>query len=354
MTERAKDAGVMMFASGHVDDKRAMHEAASAVVGMFEDACAKAIPEDAPTKDALEDEEAIADTQRAPNNKDDPVLLAVQDIARRHEMNVDEVAQAYVVVRMNVDEDEKAAIVVDALADAWDDARGSIGMTFRAFAEEMIATSKDLHTAKHRRVLVPNQQQLVDARGKVIPFKRGEKKPRAFVRGATVVVEGNVPVPDPGPEADYSGTPNEEMSAQILAGKSAYHLDTLDTLEDEAKEAAEAVDEMVRKDWERASNHPAGRTSSDRSDAARKPAVSVLLGMTALVAGLSFNEDTRHAPEEPPTKPGHRRAVRRVQARPTPMGPKPIAGACNGAACRTLDVCLCDCRKCRAGCPRKA
>lgn len=366
-----------VVASGSVDDTGAMHEAASAVVSMFDEACAAAamIPEDAPTKDALEDtaEQQAVDVARS------AVMVGVHDIARRHDLSLEEVAGAFITARPMVSTDEQAIVIVDACAEMFvNRPPEAADLNLSELVLEMANVSKDIVKVKNRRVLVRDVPELVDARGNVIPLRRGTGKSTAvgearITSPGTIVVEGGAPAPNLPPAIEYDGKIDPKLEAELAAGKSAYHLHTLDQLEAEAKEADAAVERVL-------SGEPAEVViiddpykepeTLDRSDAdkpvfrgtpsMRSPSNGVLLTMGLMGAALMAMSPSRPiAPPPAPPRPttrGQGRPPRVIRARPgVTHAPAPARpGACGAAACRTLDACLCDCRKCRAGCPRKA
>lgn len=63
-----------------------------------------------------------------------------------------------------------------------------------------------------------------------------------------------------------------------------------------------------------------------------------VFGLMAATIAASYPEGSYTAVEKKPEGKG------------LPMPKQKHAGGCNGAACRTLDVCICDCKQCRACC----
>lgn len=284
----------------------------------------------------------------------DPVLRALHTISEETGAGLEDLAEAFVALRAETATDEQALEVLLGVAFQAKKNPEAKGATVTELAVSLAATAADLAEAK-KRLVRDATPKLTSADGKtplsnVLPLRRGVGK-------STIVVEGGTKGPKLPPADDFSGKPTPEAEAAVKAGATAYHLDTLDTLEAEAKDADEAVRVLTVDQGEEVSN-PGGAARVFRSPPTmRSPASAVMFAMAGIAAALSVSPEPSNAPRLEAQRQGRESARRRKQklrttARHISAEDRANGLGCGAAACRTLDSCLCSGKCCR-NCPRK-
>jgi hypothetical protein len=154
---------------------------------------------------------------------------------------------------------------------------------------------------------------------------RGPKAPRNGI-----VVRGGEGPRLPRAEKVLDGTPDPEIGRMVEEGRTRYHLDTLADLEAE-------------------SHAPPEQEAPVRMVGCTSPAGAILMALACISSYKPTAEDERRREEA--SQEARRRARQQAQ-RLVDMPAQVVhhADGCRGAACRSLDACLCSCRRCRQAC----
>lgn len=161
-------------------------------------------------------------------------------------------------------------------------------------------------------------------------------RPFTSPEGKGFIAEGGAKAPPMGPNQDgREGVVDPAMAKMVAEGATSYHLHTVGLLAEEAA-ACETLAAVTDK--------PVAIVLDDTAKTHAAFARQMAVSMSTLMVAVGLPEDLlRPEPE------GSGLAIAKLHERitPTRVG---VAGGCRSAGCRTLDECMCDCKKCHFGC----